>query len=329
MCFLPRRCPIRNPWQPFSATKNEPMMHRTDAGYETMQTIESIKGSIQTADDLHSVVKSMKALAAVNIRQFEKAVESLAEYNRTVEMGLHILLRYKPGVMSQAKPAVMDRLGAVVFGSDQGMCGQLNDQIVSHAVKILEHTGVKLADRTLLAVGLRVAGRLEDTGHSVEEYLSVPNSKGGITASVQDLVMIMEEWHVKKNIDRIVLFYSKHLSGASYRPHALDLLPVNEKWLRDIEQRDWPTQRLPIFTMEWDQLFSRLMHHYLFVSIYRAFAESLASENASRLASMQGAEKNIEERLGELSTRYHRQRQMSITEELLDIISGFSALEFD
>ena len=55
-------------------------------------------------------------------------------------------------------------------------------------------------------------------------------------------------------------------------------------------------------------------------------AESLASENASRLSSMQGAERNIEERLAGLHARFHRQRQMSITEELLDIVAGYEAL---
>ena len=83
---------------------------------------------------------------------------------------------------------------------------------------------------------------------------------------------------------------------------------------------------LPVFTMEWENLFRALIGEYLFVCIYRAFANSLASENASRLAAMQSAEKNIEERLEELFMQFHRQRQMTITEELLDIVSGFEAL---
>jgi F-type H+-transporting ATPase subunit gamma len=78
--------------------------------------------------------------------------------------------------------------------------------------------------------------------------------------------------------------------------------------------------------MDWNRLFSSLIRQFLFVSLYRAFAESLASENASRLASMQGAERNIEERLIELNTQFHQQRQMSITEELLDIVAGFETL---
>ena len=104
------------------------------------------------------------------------------------------------------------------------------------------------------------------------------------------------------------------------------LLPVDRKWLKDLEKKKWESQTLPMFTMDWEALFRSLIREYLFVSLYRAFADSLASENASRLAAMQSAEKNIEERLEELFLQFHRQRQMTITEELLDIVAGFEAL---
>ncbi|GAG38988.1 unnamed protein product, partial [marine sediment metagenome] len=75
-----------------------------------------------------------------------------------------------------------------------------------------------------------------------------------------------------------------------------------------------------------DQLFTSLVRQYLFGALFRAFAESLASENASRLASMQAAEKNIEERIDQLRLRFHRHRQSAITEELLDVVAGFEVL---
>jgi F-type H+-transporting ATPase subunit gamma len=69
-----------------------------------------------------------------------------------------------------------------------------------------------------------------------------------------------------------------------------------------------------------------LVREFLFVSLYRACAESLASENASRLAAMQRAEKNIDDLLEALSHTFHRLRQSGIDEELFDVISGFEAL---
>jgi F-type H+-transporting ATPase subunit gamma len=72
-----------------------------------------------------------------------------------------------------------------------------------------------------------------------------------------------------------------------------------------------------------------LIREYLFVSIFRACAESLASENASRLAAMQRADKNIDELLEDLNVKFHRLRQSGIDEELFDVISGFEALSVE
>jgi F-type H+-transporting ATPase subunit gamma len=69
-----------------------------------------------------------------------------------------------------------------------------------------------------------------------------------------------------------------------------------------------------------------LIREYLFVSLFRACSESLASENASRLAAMERANKNIDDLLETLKATFHRVRQSGIDEELFDVISGFEAL---
>ena len=73
-------------------------------------------------------------------------------------------------------------------------------------------------------------------------------------------------------------------------------------------------------------LLSALVRQYIFVTLFRACAESLASEHAARLAAMQRASKNIDEHLQLLNQGYQQQRQNSITEELLDVVSGYEAL---
>jgi len=293
-----------------------------------METLEELKQRIDSTKDLQSVVKTMKALAAVRIHQYERAVESLGDYNRTVEMALRAVLRDRPQMTVGARPGPKNQLGAVIFGSDQGMCGQLNDQVVAHA---LEEMGwfsqVGQEDRMIIVLGERAKGRLEDAGQRVDVGLSTPGSVTGITPLVQDILMTIETWHRERGLDQVFLYYTKHLSGSSYQPVTLHLLPVDNTWLANIRKEKWPNRCLPMFTMAWDPLFSALIQQYLFVSLFRAFAESLASENASRLASMQGAERNIKEQMGMLNMQYHQQRQMSITEELLDIVSGFEALE--
>jgi F-type H+-transporting ATPase subunit gamma len=292
-----------------------------------METIEDLKRRIKSTEELQSVVRTMKALAAVKIRQFEKAVESLADYNRTVEMGLQVVLKDREDVLIGARSVEKERVGAFVFGSDQGMCGQLNDHIVSHAMKEMDRvSGLRRENRLVMAVGQRVSARMQEAGQAVEEYLSVPGSVTGIVPKVRQLLAKIDTWQEERALEQVFLFYSRQLSGARYEPHTVHLLPVDKQWLSRIGKRKWPGRSMPMFSMDWDHLFSALIRQYLFVSLFRSFAESLASENASRLASMQGAEKNIKEQLDSLRMRYHQQRQMSITEELLDIVSGFEAL---
>jgi F-type H+-transporting ATPase subunit gamma len=269
---------------------------------------------MKSAGDLLSVVKTMKALAAVSIRQYQRAVESLTDYNRTVEMGLQIVLKERMGGATQTKTDTVKRLGAIVFGSDQGLCGQLNDQISVFTLDHMKDKGIK-------------KDNLEDAGQTVNEVLTTPSSTAGITPLVQEIIMIIDEWHFHHQIDHFMLYYNKYLSGATYRAHMVQLLPVNREWLKEIARKKWDSKSLPIFRMDGDLIFSSLIREYLFVSLYCAFAESLASENASRLASMQNAEKNIEEQMQDLHVQFHRTRQMTITEELLDIVSGFEALQ--
>lgn len=292
-----------------------------------MQTIEGLKKRIQSTEDLHAVVKTMKTLAAVSIRQYERALESLRDYTRTVELGLQVVLRNRPRFTLSARDSSGQRPGAIVFGTDQGMCGSLNEQVLAKVLSTLAESGADPKKRPLLAVGERMAALLEDAGERVEAVFSVPGSVAGITPSVQEILLHIEAWNREQRVDRVYIIYSRQEAGSVYSPQGRRLLPIDREWLMELKGRPWPTRNLPQFTMDWDPLFSALISEYLFIALYRAFAEALASENASRLASMQGAEKNIEEWLGELSRQYHQQRQMSITEELLDIVAGFEALK--
>jgi F-type H+-transporting ATPase subunit gamma len=190
----------------------------------------------------------------------------------------------------------------------------------------MEQRNVSQGNLTLLAAGGRVLARLEEAGQPVEDLITLPGSVAAVTPVVQRVVLKIESWRSKRGIDEVLLFFNRPLPGASYRPQTIQLLPVDIEWFGDLASKPWPCRAIPFFTMDWNRLFSWLIREYLFVSLYRAFAESLASENGSRLASMQVAERNIENRMDELSAQYHQQRQSTIDAELFDLVAGFEAL---
>lgn len=296
-----------------------------------MTTLESLQRKIKTADDLKSVVKTMKSLAAVSIHQYENAMVSLADHSQVLAMALQVLMINLPEALSTQKPTAPKRLGIVIFGSDQGMCGRFNPQLVEFVGRRLHRfqnkTVGELADPTFLAVGSRVADSLITAGYPVDQCLSVPCSLGGITPLVQEIVLQMESWRQNSQVDHIWVFHNRPTGGMTSLPTLLQLFPLSYLYLQKLEQQTWPSRCRPQVRMDYERLFSAIFQQHFFIGLYRACAESLASENASRLAAMQVAEKNIEERLQALKIAYQQQRQDSITEELLDIVAGFEALD--
>jgi F-type H+-transporting ATPase subunit gamma len=291
-----------------------------------VQTLDSLKRRIHSAEDLQSIVRTMKALAAVSIRQYERAVESLVEYNRTTELSLHVVLTDRGQELLEEETQPGGRVSAIVFGSDQGMCGQFNDVIADYALSNLIEMDIAEKDWMLMSVGVRVDGRLQDAGYPIHKHLSLPGSVSGISHKVQSMVMTLDTWRLSRGANTVYLFYNRPISGAAYRPTTVRLLPIDVERLRSMETKTWPSHILPTFSMDRQRLLRALIRQHLFVLLFRAFAESLASENAARLTAMQSAEQNIEDRLLLLNQEYHGLRQNSITSELLDIVSGFEVL---
>jgi F-type H+-transporting ATPase subunit gamma len=109
-------------------------------------------------------------------------------------------------------------------------------------------------------------------------------------------------------------------------PHRALLLSIAPERLQALRAEPWPTRALPMLAMDRAALLRALTRQYLFVTLHRALAFSLMAEHTSRLLAMQAAERNVDERLDELTSRYHTERQTTITAELLDIVSGVEPL---
>lgn len=305
-----------------------------------MQTLETLKRSIKSADDLAGVVRTMKTMAAVSIRQYETATESLDVYSRTIDTGLGMVLRRLSDVGrnnvacddtgTEKQKSTSGLTGAIIFGSDQGMCGQFNEQIAQFAVDSLsEKAGGRQQIAPVLCVGHRVSDAVSSAGMHAKHIFRLPGSASGITSLVQDLLPAIDQWREAHNIVRILVFHNRRLSASTWRPYAMQLLPLQpERFKHDHEEDSQPASRsLAMWTMDTRVLFSRLVKQFLFVSLFRACAESLAGENASRIAAMQAAERNIKDRLQLLRSDYANRRQTTITEELLDVVTGFEALQ--
>lgn len=290
-----------------------------------IESAAGLRRKIASAGDLESVVRTMKAMAASNIGQYENAVRSLDDYYRTVQLGLAASFRQAPPTPSPARGAQKETgtIGAIVFGSDQGLVGQFNQVMVDYVMQTLQD---RPGQKIVWAIGERIQARLADAGLPTRGKFALPNSIGAITPLVGQILIEMESRREKRALAQVYVFHNRPEIGAIYTPAHQRLLPLDDAWRRDLAAIHWPTRNLPEVMNDGPETLLALIREYLFVSLFRACAESLASENASRLAAMQSAEKNIDEVLDDLKRTFHRLRQRSIDEELFDLVSGFEAL---
>lgn len=287
--------------------------------------LQSLRRRIDGARDLEQVVRSMKALAASSIGQYEKAVRSLDDYYRTVELGLTAVFRQSPSAFPAANSGGAPRAtGAIILGSDQGLVGGFNDVLANFALQKLAALPGKTT--RVWAVGERILGILDDALPGLVSVLSVPASVSGITRLVDKLLIDIEAARERHDVEDIHVFHNRPKSGAIYEPVGRQLLPLDQQWSHAFVRLPWPSRNLPQVIGPAAPVLHALIREYLFVLLFQACAESLASENASRLAAMQRAEKNIEDMLDEMNGRFRRIRQNSIDEELFDLVSGYEAL---
>lgn len=292
-----------------------------------METLETLRRQITAADELHDVVGTMKALAATSMRRYLAVVETLSEHVRTIELGLQIVLRRHPELLGPEKAPEPVRLGMIVFGSDQGLCGPVNRHVAEFARRVgRSHPPDR--ERLVAAVGLRQAAELRAVGLPPQATFREAVSPDAIARDVQDLLAQIDVWRSRHRVTRVDLVHPRPLTSATatHEPVLVQLWPISPDHLRSLAERPWLTNNLPTFTMDWPDVFSGLVRQYLLIALERAYAESLAGVATSRVSAMQAAESNIEDRLSDLTGRYQRERQASITEEILDVTSGYEAL---
>jgi F-type H+-transporting ATPase subunit gamma len=293
-----------------------------------METIEALARQLDAAESVRGLVRTMKSLAAASIRQFEHAVTALSGYDRTVELALQAVLRADTSGPDERRAAA-GAIGAIVLGSDQGLCGTFNEQVVERLRLDVDAGRVDRRRLHVLAVGARAADRLRDAGFVPAAEREVASSAALLPDVAQDLLLAVDGWGDTHGVGTVHVYGSRPTGQIGSETYRRQLLPISVERLRRLRAEPWPSRSLPRYTIDRSELLSTFARHFLFVTLTRALAWSSAAEHASRLLAMQAAERSVEERLEVLRTTYHHLRQTAITTELLDVVTGAEAVTSD
>jgi F-type H+-transporting ATPase subunit gamma len=290
------------------------------------ESLVGLRRKITSAGDLQSVVRTMKALSASRIGQCEQSVLALDGYSRTLFQALGACMREHDAsrpIFDASHRDPSASICAVLFGSDQGLVGQFNDVIATFTIKALADLPGR---HGVFAIGDRVRERVADAGLDLIGHLSVPGSVEFIPSLVQMVQIHCESLLANGTYGRMHTFHNQPHARGIFSPVNSQILPFDAAWIHHMIQVPWPTKNLPGFIDGSAEIMRTLASEYIFISLFRSCAESMASENESRLSAMERADRNIDELLIEFKSTFNRLRQDGIDEELFDVISGFEAL---
>lgn len=289
------------------------------------ESLQELERRIESATELHSITRTMRGLAAVNVRHHELAAGAAAQYEQIIEDGLQVVLRdggLERIPLSEVPTTAPSAL--IVLGSNQGLCGPVNRHVVAHAAAEAERWPSLVV---VGAVGARLATELEAVGLSPETRWDLPGTVERIPSRAEQVLVHADRWRAEQGVERIRLVFPSFVGrGRGYEPVTTQLAPTDRRWLRRLAARDWRSRVLPTSTIPPDRLFSELIREAMLVHLHRSFARTMASVAESRLVAMDAAQRDIEERLERMRTLHQQLRQTEITAELLDVVSGFDVL---
>ena len=290
-----------------------------------MSSLEVLQKRIKTTTDLRDIVSTMKSLSSVSILQYDQAAASLKGYRKNIRDGFHALLKCRP-IPMQPKPKKGKTL-AIVIGSDNGLVGRFNKEILEQAQDALSQTGVSKQDALFLTVGKRVAVLAENEHANLFAKYAISNSIKFVNSLAGTIIMRIYEAMQTNKVTNVEMFYHKREPGKTTSMEKIILLPFSQKAYQDLKNKPWKTNNVPLVTLPTNVLVQALIKEYLMIEVSSALTYSLAAEHHTRMVNMQNAEKNIDERLEVFNQEYQQRRQDSITEELIDVVSGSEAIK--
>lgn len=284
-------------------------------------TAERLKRKIKTAEELKDIVTNMKMLSSASIMQYEKAGEALDAYAENLRDAFRILA-LQNGLPRRKNNIPRDsRRLYVLIGSDNGMVGGFNREII----RKLESESAP--DGTLyITVGKRAAMAAEAHKLSVFKGYAVSNSLKTVMLLAEYIITDIEEAMRRHHAGSVYIISNRRGVQGRVLTECEKIIPFDTADLEALRRQKWDTNNIPQLADSAEEMFKDLTGEALRITAARKINASLTAEHFIRMTNMRNSEKNIEENLENLNLEYQRQRQEDITDELIDVISGAEAM---
>jgi F-type H+-transporting ATPase subunit gamma len=282
-----------------------------------MTRLADIEAQIGSMGELLDIVGAMRSLAGMRMQEAQRTVPSIRRYAESVAAGIAdtLLLMGEPEPPPRAAPT---RLALVLCAAEHGFVGGFNERLVEAAQALLRPSDA------LFVLGSRGGALALERGRPASWTHPMATRCAAAPETIQRLSEELYRRIARGEIARVEVIYARHRQGGAASIERRLLLPLDLASLMAERPLQPPLHNLtPVALQE------RLIAEYVFALLTEAAVESIASENAARLAAMESAHDNVSKKLEQLHQNARQARQSEITTELLELVTGAQALAND
>jgi len=310
----------------------------------------AIRDRIVTVKNTKKITMAMKLVAAAKVRRAQDAVLATRPFSETLQSVFGGLIQRLGGEVADLPLLTqreVNKVTLVCITGDRGLCGGYNSFMIKKTEARFAELKASGVEADLILIGKKGSSYFQNRDYPIRKIYEC-----GQNPTAKEALAISEEilnTYLAGESDAIELLYTKFVSLIASTPSVRTLVPfsaseitskgdevfqltsesgdfgVERTELEVAEPQDFPNDM--IFEQDPIQIVNSILPLYLNGQILRCLQESVASELAARMQSMQSASDNAGELADKLSLEYNRARQAAVTQEILEIVSGAQALE--
>lgn len=283
----------------------------------SMRDIKRRRDSIQSTGQ---ITKAMKLVSTVKLQKVKSRAEKTKPYSDLMYETVSNILAKSGNINHKfLKPGKSDKKAIIVITSNRGLAGGYNSNIT----KLIINSTIPKDDVYIYAIGSKGREVLERKGYDIRaDYSDVINEP--LYTDAKQICDKLIDDYVKGEIGEIYLAYTSFKNTVVHVPKLIKLLPVDAEAVKEDSDADSTPMN---YEPNDEEALNLIIPKYVCSLVYGALIEAVASENGARMQAMDNATSNAEEMIEDLSLKFNRARQASITQELTEIISGANAIE--
>ena len=309
-----------------------------------MTNLKDIKNRIQSVQSTKKITRAMKMVAAAKVKKAENTVKASRPFTYELNTMFRRLLnsvgsyssetlKVKQNIdnypeLLQIRPEVKN-VGLLVITSNKGLAGAYNANVIRKAQKKIEEYNAAGIKTTLFIVGQKGISAFKKRSAALgceiaATYAGVANNPSGEGAKI--IAEDMADYYVDDKIDKIEIITTRFKNMMSYYVEEWEVLPLQGEVTEGATTAEHKVDPLMEFVPDMHHILQKVVPMYITNIIYQSLLEAQASELASRMTSMSAANNNAEKMIQELTIQYNKTRQMAITNEIVEVVSGANAL---